>query len=67
MYTAFLVWTVAQAMLLPNWMVGICAPIVLIALLAVRIPREEQMMIETFGDAYRDYMKRTARFIPGIL
>ena len=67
MYTAFLIWTVAQAMLLPNWMVGLCAPTVLVALLAVRIPREEQMMIETFGDDYRDYMKRTARFIPGVL
>jgi protein-S-isoprenylcysteine O-methyltransferase Ste14 len=66
MYAAFLVWTVAQAMLLPNWIVGICAPLVLATLLAIRIPREEAMMLRTFGDSYKDYMSRTARFIPGV-
>jgi len=66
MYAAFLVWTAAQAMLLPNWMVGLCAPLLLVTLLAVRIPREEQMMIDNFGDGYRNYMKRTARLIPGV-
>jgi protein-S-isoprenylcysteine O-methyltransferase Ste14 len=29
-----------------------------------RIPGEEEMMIEQFGDEYRDYMKRTGRLIP---
>jgi protein-S-isoprenylcysteine O-methyltransferase Ste14 len=53
-------------MLLPNWVVGITGPIILVILFAIRIPREEQMMIDTFGDAYRDYGKRTARFIPGV-
>jgi protein-S-isoprenylcysteine O-methyltransferase Ste14 len=66
MYAAFLVWTVAQAMLLPNWIVGLCAPLVLAILLAIRVPREEQMMLRTFGDSYKDYMSRTARFIPGV-
>lgn len=66
MYAAFLVWTIAQAMLLPNWMVGICAPLVLGILLAIRVPREEQMMLRTFGASYKDYMQRTARFIPGV-
>jgi protein-S-isoprenylcysteine O-methyltransferase Ste14 len=65
-YAAFLLWGVAQAMLLPNWVVGITGPIILVILFAIRIPREEQMMIDTFGDAYRDYGKRTARFIPGV-
>ncbi len=66
MYAAFLVWTIAQAMLLPNWIVGICAPLVLGTLLAIRIPREEAMMLRTFGDGYKAYMNRTARFIPGV-
>jgi protein-S-isoprenylcysteine O-methyltransferase Ste14 len=66
MYGAFLVWTIAQAMLLPNWIVGICAPLVLATLLAIRIPREEAMMLRTFGDSYKDYISRTARFIPGV-
>ncbi|MFX0197139.1 MAG: NnrU family protein [Candidatus Hodarchaeota archaeon] len=29
-----------------------------------RIPKEEQMMINEFGDEYREYMKYTGRFLP---
>jgi protein-S-isoprenylcysteine O-methyltransferase Ste14 len=29
-----------------------------------RIPREEQMMIDEFGDEYREYMKRSGRLLP---
>jgi protein-S-isoprenylcysteine O-methyltransferase Ste14 len=65
-YAAFLLWTIAQAMLLPNWMVGCCAPLALALLLAVRVPREERMMLGTFGDGYRAYMSQTARFVPGV-
>jgi protein-S-isoprenylcysteine O-methyltransferase Ste14 len=32
----------------------------------LRIPREEALLIETFGDDYRSYMTRTKRLIPGI-
>jgi protein-S-isoprenylcysteine O-methyltransferase Ste14 len=29
-----------------------------------RLPREERMMIEAFGEDYRAYMRRTARVVP---
>jgi protein-S-isoprenylcysteine O-methyltransferase Ste14 len=29
-----------------------------------RIPKEERMMLEKFGDQYRAYMKRTGRLLP---
>jgi protein-S-isoprenylcysteine O-methyltransferase Ste14 len=29
-----------------------------------RVPKEEQMMIEAFGDEYKAYMQRTGRFFP---
>jgi protein-S-isoprenylcysteine O-methyltransferase Ste14 len=46
-----------------NWIfVAICALSILGLLW--RVPKEEQMMIETFGDEYKDYMKRTGRFFP---
>jgi protein-S-isoprenylcysteine O-methyltransferase Ste14 len=32
----------------------------------IRAPREEQMMVEFFGESYRDYMKRTGRLAPRI-
>jgi len=28
---------------------------------------EEAALIEHFGDRYRDYMKRTKRFVPGVV
>ncbi len=30
----------------------------------VRLPKEESALVERFGDAYRDYQRRTPRFIP---
>ena len=33
-------------------------------ILAARVPREEKMMIEQFGDEYREYMGKTGRFLP---
>lgn len=31
-----------------------------------RVPKEEQMMVEAFGDEYKAYMQRTGRFFPKI-
>ena len=46
-----------------NGLIGLTCLLVL-GLLAVRTPREEQMLIERFGPQYRDYMSRTSRFLP---
>jgi protein-S-isoprenylcysteine O-methyltransferase Ste14 len=35
--------------------------------LLYRIKVEEKMLLETFGDEYRNYMKRTRRLIPGVV
>jgi protein-S-isoprenylcysteine O-methyltransferase Ste14 len=32
-----------------------------------RVAREERMMLQTFGDSYREYMARTGRVFPWIL
>jgi protein-S-isoprenylcysteine O-methyltransferase Ste14 len=48
-----------------NWFIGFSSVAVL-ALLAIRTPKEEQMLIERFGQQYRDYMTMTGRFIPRI-
>jgi len=31
------------------------------------VGKEERMMLQTFGDSYRDYMARTGRVFPWIL
>jgi protein-S-isoprenylcysteine O-methyltransferase Ste14 len=38
-----------------------------LSLLLLRTPKEEARLVQRFGDAYREYMARTARFIPGVL
>jgi len=32
--------------------------------MAIRTLQEEAKLIQKFGDAYREYMKRTGRFLP---
>ena len=66
MYSAFWLWAVAQALLLPNWIAGPAGLVGFGTLFFLRIGREEALMIETFGDDYRRYMARTARIVPGI-
>ena len=58
------VWGVAQTLLLPNFIAGTLALILMVLVIAVRVPREEQAMIEKFGDAYRQYMARTGCIWP---
>jgi len=44
------------------WLAVALAPA--LAVLVWRTSTEEAHLIETFGDAYRDYMRRTGRFFP---
>ena len=64
MYTAFWLWGLAQALLFSNWIVASAGILSVTFLYFRRIDREEQMMIETFGDNYRAYCSRTSRLIP---
>ena len=58
MDSAFFLWAFAQALLLPNWVAGFSG-------LFGRVSRE-RIMLETFGDQYREYMVRTYRVLPKI-
>jgi protein-S-isoprenylcysteine O-methyltransferase Ste14 len=66
MYSAFWLWALAQALLLPNWIAGPAGIVGFGTLFLLRVAREEQMMTETFGEEYRAYMARTWRVFPGI-
>lgn len=50
-------------LLTANWLIGLASLLVL-GLLAVRTPKEEQRLIDRFGQQYRDYMAKTGRFVP---
>lgn len=66
MYSAFWLWAAAQALLLPNWFAGLSGIVGFGTLFFCRVGREERLMMETFGDQYRQYMARTRRIIPGL-
>ena len=64
MYAAFLLFGIAQALLLPNWIAGWSGLVAVILLCVLRMPREEAMMCEFFGEEYRQYRRRTGRIVP---
>jgi protein-S-isoprenylcysteine O-methyltransferase Ste14 len=66
MYTAFFMWALAQALLLPNWIAGPAGLVGVGILCLRRVGRGEAMMLESLGEEYRAYMARTARLIPHI-
>ena len=63
-YTALWLWALAQPLLLPNWLAGFGGLLAVIPLTLLRIPREEALMLEQFGDAYLAYMNNTGRLLP---
>jgi protein-S-isoprenylcysteine O-methyltransferase Ste14 len=64
MYAAI---SLAQGLLLPNWLAGWSALAPFTLLYLVRVRREEAMMCTFFGDEYRDYMRRTGRLFPRLI
>lgn len=66
MYAGFWLMALAQVLMLPNWVAGPAGLVGFGALFFGRVGREEQMMIDGFGDEYRAYMRRTARVVPWI-
>lgn len=66
MYSAFWLWALAQALLLPNWVAGFSGIVGFGILFFGRVSREEQIMLDMFGDQYRAYMARTCRVLPKI-
>jgi len=62
-YLGAFTFIVALALVAANWLVLLPA-LVLITIIYRQISREEAMLIDRFGDEYREYMKRTPRIIP---
>ena len=64
MYAAFYLLHISVFFLTANWFIGVTWIAGLTLIIALRVNREEDMMIERFGGQYRSYMKHTGRFIP---
>lgn len=63
LYSALALLVVGASLLSANWFV-LATGIATFILLRIRTDREEANLVARFGDAYRDYMARTGRFVP---
>jgi len=62
-YLGAFIFLAAQALLAAN-LLTLVPTVALLTLLYAQLPEEESMLIDRFGDEYREYMKRTPRFMP---
>jgi protein-S-isoprenylcysteine O-methyltransferase Ste14 len=66
MYTALLLYSIGQALVIPNWVGGLSNLVAFVILLALRVAPEERMMFQQFGNEYAQYAARTKRLIPHV-
>jgi protein-S-isoprenylcysteine O-methyltransferase Ste14 len=64
MYASQLLFGISQAFLLHNWIAGIGGFTAFLLLYFIRVPKEEVMMLDQFGDQFRGYCERTGRILP---
>lgn len=64
MYTVLFAFGVGLMLVTANGVVGGPMAVALAGIAALRVSKEEALMIERFGDDYREYMRRTGRFLP---
>jgi len=65
LYTVGTSFFVLLGIVAANWFMGLASLSVLVMLL-IRLPKEEEKLIERFGDEYRAYIERTGRLLPRI-
>ena len=63
MYSAIFLWTAGLSLLMVNWIVFLL-PLAFALFAILRVPDEEKMMVEEYGDEYREYTKHAGRFLP---
>ena len=63
MYASFFAILMADFLLTANWLIGLLG-LVYSLLIVERVSHEERMMLDTYGEEYRHYMRRTGRFFP---
>ncbi|MCZ2126422.1 MAG: isoprenylcysteine carboxylmethyltransferase family protein [Anaerolineales bacterium] len=64
MYSAYLLLGLGFLLSSANWLIGFLFLIPIATICLRRIGVEDQMMLEKFGDEYREYAKRTGALIP---
>ena len=66
MYLSLLLFSAGNALALPNYVAGPSLLVAMFVVIAFRVPAEERMLLEEFGEEYEAYSNRTYRLIPGL-
>lgn len=64
MYTSIFLIFAAQVFLINNWIAGFAGLVSFTIMYVIRVPMEEIMMQERFGDDYNAYCEKTGRLLP---
>lgn len=64
MYTVVLLMFFAIFLMTANWFIGLGGLLMVLIVVIARTPREEAMLLHTFGDEYQMYMQQTPRYLP---
>lgn len=64
MYAQIWLWTIAQCLMISNYIAGFTGIMAWAVLYFIRINQEEKLMIDKFGAEYEEYMKQTGRVFP---
>jgi protein-S-isoprenylcysteine O-methyltransferase Ste14 len=66
-YTAFVLILGSALLISANWLIGLAWLGMTVLEVASRVGFEEALMLEYFGDQYREYMKKTGRLLPRLI
>ena len=66
-YTAFILILGSTLLVSANWLIGLTWIEMTILEIVSRIHFEENLMLEYFGDQYREYMNHTGRLLPKLI
>jgi protein-S-isoprenylcysteine O-methyltransferase Ste14 len=66
-YTAFILILGSTLFISSNWLIGLTWAGMTVLDIASRIGFEESLMLEYFGDQYREYMKKTGQLLPCLM
>jgi len=66
MYSQMLIWAIAQCLIISNYITGFSGLIVWVVFYFIRVPKEEKMMTDYFGEEYIKYKRQTRSILPNI-
>ncbi len=67
MYLAMMVWAISSPLVLHNYLIGLFPLAAIATFLLVRVPLEEKILMEEFGEEYEAYVDRTGALLPRII